>query len=740
MLRLPPSVRALLSRGSGRHVVSAALAVALALTVVMRFGPEWLREASGRWWGVGALALLVSWPLNRGLGVLVGWLQAYSRWGRAGWLLGSLAGAALLIIATPLSPPRFPETFRLEVTATGGKSEASQNTEVWVAGIHDATSGQRLDLEPKRVSGQWEEKYGKLLSVGRPVATLRWEGVLKQKSVLKLTRHGWSGQARVTLNGETQTVDLFSAAQEDWVLPLETASTANGLLSALFRLAELVSIGLLLLSVGAGLASWSGPERVAEPSRWGWLAPAGVCAASWSFYLLSFWPGFMTADSIDQWTQMTRGPLSNQHPAYHTLTNWLLTRVWESPAAVAITQIVALSLAFAFALRELGRWGAPAWLRGVLTVLVALTPVNGAMVITLWKDIAYTISMLVLFTLLLQVARTRGEALRSTRFLVGMGVTLTYTALMRHNGVLVVFALLGGFILISPKALRRRAAVLALAVASTFVLMSGPLYKVLGVQPMNGLFAHIFQIHHVGAIVRASPESLTAADRQLLEDIQPWQVWRDNYYCYAINPLVYNGKIDGNFFETPRKKEFTALWLRQVPKHLEVLAEHQACVTSMVWRILQPTDGYLYLFNFDMEPNRLGLVQEPKLPAVRQELVRVLNSSFKPKRLWWVWRPAPYLYLTLFLALIAAARLRSAWVLLPVVPVALNSAVLLGINLAQDFRYQYPVYVVALLSPAFLFMRRGALRAQETVTPPVSLQAASEPPGEREESRHAVAS
>jgi len=120
--------------------------------------------------------------------------------------------------------------------------------------------------------------------------------------------------------------------------------------------------------------------------------------------------------------------------------------------------------------------------------------------------------------------------------------------------------------------------------------------------------------------------------------------------------------------------------------------------------------------------------------------VRVLNSSFKPKRLWWVWRPAPYLYLTLFLALIAAARLRSAWVLLPVVPVALNSAVLLGINLAQDFRYQYPVYVVALLSPAFLFMRRDALRAQETVTPPGSLQAASGPPGEREESRHVVAS
>jgi hypothetical protein len=730
MSRLPPLSRSQLPRGLGRYTLSVVLAAALVTTGVLHFAPG----VAGRWWGMAALALVLSWPLSRwGLGVLGSWLQSYSRWGRLMWCVGSLMGAALLMVATPVPAPRLPQTFTLEVTATGEKNAASQDSEVWVLGLEDKASGEPLVLEPTRISGQWEEKNGKRVSFGRPEATLRWEGQLTREVVLKLTRHSWSGLARVTLNGEPRTVDLFSATNEAWVLPLEADAQANALLVVLGRLSQLLSMGLLLLGVGVGVAAWSGPERVEEPGRWGWLIPSGVCAAGWSLYLLAFWPGFMTGDSIDQWAQVLGAPLHNVHPVYHTLTNWLLTRLWESPAAVALAQILALSLAFGLALRELSRWGVPRWMRAVLTVLFVVSPVNGALVITLWKDVAYSIAHLVLFSLLAKVARTRGQALGSTRFLLGLAVTLTYTALMRHNGVLVVFALLGVLVFISPRELRRRAGLLALGVASTFVLMNGPLFKVLGVAPMSGIFASSLQVHQLGAIAHSAPDSLGPAERQLLEESQPWELWRDAYSCYAINPLVFNGRMNGSFFDTPRRKDFFALWLREVPRNWRVLAEHQACVSSMVWRILQPADGYLYLFNFDMERNTFGLVQEPKLPAVREELVRFQKSSARPKRLWWVWRPALYLYLGLFCALVAAARQRSPWVLLCILPVMLHSAILMGVNLAQDFRYQYPVYVVALVSPALLFVRRNMWA--QAVVPASPAQGEEARMGERETSR-----
>jgi uncharacterized protein DUF6020 len=353
----------------------------------------------------------------------------------------------------------------------------------------------------------------------------------------------------------------------------------------------------------------------------------------------------------------------------------------------------------------------------VLTVLFALSPVNGAMVITLWKDIAFSIAQLVLFFLMAKLARTRVEALRSTRFVLGLGATLLYIALVRHNGVPLVLILLGVLIVLSPRELRRRAGLLSLGLISTFVLMTGPIFKLLGARPMNGVFASFIQIHQVGAMVHSAPDSLGPSERKFLEEIQPWETWRDAYNCYSINPLVFNDGLDWSFFETPRKKDFLALWMREVPRHWRELIQHQLCVSSLVWRIQQPSDGYLYLFDFDMQANTFGLVQEPKLPAVRQVLVRLLTDASDPKRLWWVWRPALYLYLSLFFALIAAARQRSPWVLLSILPAVLNSAILLGANVAQDFRYQYPVYVVALVTPALLFVRRGALAREEASAP-----------------------
>ncbi|MFL5357137.1 DUF6020 family protein [Archangium sp.] len=726
MSRLPSSFRSHLPRELGRFSLAVVLATALVIAGGMHLVPGAFQSAGGSAWGVAALAVVaLSWLLYRWvLGRLVSQLQPYSRWGRRAWGLGSLLGAALLILAIPLAAPRLPWRFTLEVAAMGEKNAASQGSEVWVLGLEDETSGKPLPLEPTRRSGSWEVKDGGQMSLGRPEATLRWEGRFEGDAVLKLVRHPWSGLARVTLNGESQTVDLFSPSSEMWVLPLRADPHANASLVVLVRLSELLSIALLLLGVGLGVAAWPGPERTVEQGRWGGLIPPGVCAAVWSLYLLSFWPGFMTSDSMSQWAQMTRGPLVNIHPPYHTLTNWLITRPWESPAAVVLVQILALALAFGQALRELSRWGVPRWMRGVLTVLFALSPVNGAMVITLWKDIAYSIVHLVLFSLLAKLARTRGEALRSTRFLLGLGVTLLYAALVRHNGVPLSFALLAILVVIGPRGLRHRAGLLALGLASTFVLMTGPLFKLIGVRPMSGAYASAFPIHQMGAIAHFSPDSLGPSERKVLEAFQPWETWRDAYNCYSINPLLYNDQLKTNLFETPLRKDLVSLWLHEAPRHWREMLRHQVCLSSMVWRIQQPADGYLYLFNFDMEPNTLGLVQEPKLPALRQELVRLLTSSFAPERLWWVWRPALYLYLSVFFALIAAARQRSPWVLLSILPVVLNSLILLGLNVAQDFRYQYPVYVVALLSSALLFVRRGVLAREEVPAPSVRGEAA----------------
>ncbi|MEI8314971.1 MAG: DUF6020 family protein, partial [Verrucomicrobiota bacterium] len=180
--------------------------------------------------------------------------------------------------------------------------------------------------------------------------------------------------------------------------------------------ASTISIGYLLLLITGWLATRPVPDhQEQQPSViFCWIAYALPCALIWTAYLLAFWPGIMSSDSVDQWGQMLTGHFNNNHPAFHTLTNWLFTRVWLSPAAVAMAQILALASVFGLTMRELALWGVPRNIRIVITMLFSLSPVNGLMTITLWKDVPYAISMLGLFALLMQCVRTRWDCLSSS--------------------------------------------------------------------------------------------------------------------------------------------------------------------------------------------------------------------------------------------------------------------------------------------------------------------------------------
>ncbi len=94
----------------------------------------------------------------------------------------------------------------------------------------------------------------------------------------------------------------------------------------------------------------------------------------------------MSADSVFQWEQMLSGQYCDIHPAAHTLTIWLVTRVWLSPAAYALVQIGALAFTFALAMRELALAGISRRAQMALTALFALSPVNNVMVITLCQE------------------------------------------------------------------------------------------------------------------------------------------------------------------------------------------------------------------------------------------------------------------------------------------------------------------------------------------------------------------
>ena len=411
----------------------------------------------------------------------------------------------------------------------------------------------------------------------------------------------------------------------------------------------------------------------------------------------------MSQDSIAQWDQVLKTSFSNNYPAFHTLTNWLITRIWLSPAMIALVQMAALACVFSLTINELELWGLGRGSRALVTAVFCLSPVNGMMVITLWKDIFYTCAMLALFTVILRTVRTDGCWLRTVPGMMSLWFALIFVSLYRHNG-LPVAALSLIILLIFWRAVCFKQLIrVGINWILFLIIITWPVYRIIGVVPMAKFFALQNVMHQVGAMV-ASGAVTSRADLDYLASIQPIEAWSTLYDCYSLNVLIYNQFVNHEFIEL-HAPQLLDIWKRSIITHPEVLWTHQQCVTSMLWQVAESSraEGRLYTTELGIVENDFKLQKASLSPAVHDAIYYFVNLSHRPNIIWFVWRPALYLYVLMACILLAAIRLKNFNLLQVGVPALMNSLVWLAVITTQDFRFQYPVYVMALIAP-LLFM------------------------------------
>ena len=213
-----------------------------------------------------------------------------------------------------------------------------------------------------------------------------------------------------------------------------------GMVKGIYFLCTGFGLGSLLFLLSVFLVTRFRPPNPPVSRRFRWLVFALPMIAAWIIYLLAFWPGMMSADSLDQWRQVLSGSFNDHHPAFHTFTIWLLTRLSLTPAIVALAQIVALALVVGAILAFIESLGVASIWVWTACLVFAISPINGTMVITLWKDIPYSTAMLGFTYLILRLAQSKGSWIASVRSWMILGITATLAALFRHNGLEVIFA------------------------------------------------------------------------------------------------------------------------------------------------------------------------------------------------------------------------------------------------------------------------------------------------------------
>ncbi|MBP1308127.1 hypothetical protein JOD82_001142 [Paenibacillus sp. 1182] len=603
-------------------------------------------------------------------------------------LIVSIIFSFSILLMIPFNVDNF---HTLKVQPLGQKNNQSLGIEVWVKEIK--IDNRILPLNEMNLIGNWE------LINGVPVYThgdnvfINWEGKVKSNISLKLSNHPYSGKVRLVIDGEENDYDLYGTNDSTKEIHLDNLKGASIFEKCLVFLADLLLLFFTIFIFLTRITIQRTPKSlsIAKGDSAVFLVPIII---SWSIYFLSYYPGLMSGDSLDQWRQLSTFEFGDAHPIYDTLFKLLITKIWYSPAAIVLAQMMFLLSALLYAFRSLLKFEVNRRILWGMSILFSLIPVNSMMIISIWKDVTYSISLFLLTIVLINLYAEKEQWFKSKKNLFLLALSFFLVLMFRHNGIISVIGTLF-LLLVFYKSKWKKIALIGITVLVLFFGMKSVLVKVLDIVPSPSILTFNIPIQQVASILSSGVE-LDEEQTQVIKKAMDPGIWISEYNPYVVDPIIFNPNFDMLIFNDRKYKvQFMKVWIELIAKEPEIAIKSWLQQTSVVWRISQPSNsstlftergivhtGREYLDKYNLKTESL----------IPDSLVRIqafLDRTQESDLVWLLWRPALYIFISMLFGLIFVFRnnLRS---LIIFSPVMLNVIGLFAAIPAQQIRYLYP--------------------------------------------------
>ena len=516
-----------------------------------------------------------------------------------------------------------------------------------------------------------------------------------------------TGSRSINLPLDTSMVQSGSYTWTD--IDLGTRSPNAILLTVQFLLALFltwIAYELLGLKQKLGKPDWRSVFQwifVAD-KHWVFWAMFLFSTSVFSLWLLGHWPGAMSPDSLDIWNQSITLTWSNWHPWLNEVYILALRQFRDTPAVVAIFQIVATaslgSYIFYYSLKKGARhylvW--PFFGLFVLSVPVALYN------IILWKDIPSSL-MTLFFAFLffnLWIARIAGEPchLGLVRTFL-LSLCLVFFGMMRHNGIILILFIpfLGAVTGLVP--LKRGFTAFSLAI---FIVLNYGVGNLLGVHQRTNYDILNF-IWKAGPLygLFSNPTGYYATDPELDKKIMSRHVdlvfLRERYRRAFIDSIFFSGKIN---LSKDVLRELRGLYYKRVPDNLALLmGDRTYCfVTAMLptheaetWGATLQGPGWQKNSPWEQRTNVAYLVRIPRSDFLARTQATIIEKTtnytgiLSGRAVFWN-NLIPLLLLTAVLALYKWLPGSALFSLVILVQVPF-----LFLTVGGGFRYYYFVYL-----------------------------------------------
>lgn len=627
---------------------------------------------------------------------LIPTLNEYTLRARRNWvLLSATAGILFAIVSLPSQLLLLLPKHTLQIEVPAGDSARSITLEYATTSL-----GGDISYTQFSTSGSWKRVGPNLFFTGSEPASLSWSGRTGESITLVFTDSPTLKEVQLRVDGKLIPLDSINAVKGQVTVSDSFPASCQAALAG--RMISGFTAGLIFLVFTLFLAGMELKTNIPVSHKKGyWLLYTIPMIAVWGIFFFTYFPGMMSNDSYNQWQQAATGVFNDIHPVFHTLLIWLLSRIWFSPAIVALFQILTLSITTAWGISILDGNGLPKWAAWTIASIFALSPLNADLVNVLWKDIPYSTALFLFSLMILNIVFTRGEWLNKTIHWLFLALVSLFVAGFRKNGVLLPFLSIPVLIIFYKGWWKQLLGVL-FTFTGMYLIYQGPVFQILQVNHSSGSIEQIL-VHHIAAhIVNGTP--LTPEQEKIANQIIPSGIWQYSC-CLNVNTMDSPGYSDEKNAEN--SSSIRKLFLELLIAEPGVELQHQVCVSSLVWQIpnhCPVRNFYPRTTVYWISPRGGPIQQNSQLPFLVEPLTNFLFLFRDRSGFSLVITPSLYLYLGLFCTFFTVFRKNFLMLGLYLLPAGLQSFFLILVNISSAFRYQYGVMLVGMFSLGLLIL------------------------------------
>ena len=407
------------------------------------------------------------------------------------------------------------------------------------------------------------------------------------------------------------------------------------------------------------------------------------------FLIFAKYPGNISPDSINQIEQIKSGVFTNHHPYFHTILIQFFLNITRNINRglflYNVFQMVFVNACISYAIKTLYEFKISPKIRKWVFAWYLCMPFNIMFSFTVWKDMIFAGSLLLLITTLYKIIKQREKLTDYFLF----AYSSIFVCILRNNGLIAYALGIILFIYIYRKGLLKVSLIGISMLLSSFLVVYS-LLPTLGIEKSNPVESLSVPINQVSRVIVDS--KLTEQEEKQISMLVDIDKVKESYLPYISDPVknLMREKDNIKYLEN-HKKEYLKLYIKLMIKHPKEYIAAYIDLTKGYYN-----SGYQYwVWYGDVYANNYDINRIVRIPATSFALSGYCFLFENISILQLFISIGVYVWLGMFLLFYNIKKKQNEELVLLFIPFGVLITLLIATPVFSEFRYAYP-YILTL--------------------------------------------